>query len=129
MDSYGRLRFHGVFDVFLRGDTNITPSENIVELESRAKYFRCGIGSDPQWILMADYGKDGSHGVFDFSLCGEPNITPSEISWSLSHVPLSNKLNHEPIMSCHRSTLAMRSVSYFLARIASCQKSIDSATY
>jgi hypothetical protein len=107
MDSYGRLRLHGIFDVFLSGDTNITPSEKIVELELRAKYFRCGIGSDPQWILMADYGKDGSHGVFDFSLCGEPNITPSEISWSLSHVPLSNKLNHVPIMSCHRSSLAM----------------------
>ena len=66
---------------------------------------RCVIGSDPQWILMADYGKDGPHGVFDFFLCGESNITPSEESTrSLSHVPLSNKLNHEPIMSCHRST-------------------------
>ena len=64
-------------------------ADPVGELESRAKYFRCGIGSDPQWILMADYGKDGSHGVFDFSLCGEPNITTSEISWSLSHVPLS----------------------------------------
>ena len=51
---------------------------NILELESRVTYFRCVKGSDPQWILMADYGRDGPHGVFDFFLCGESNITPSE---------------------------------------------------